>query len=75
MSESAKLTAVGLGAGLVLALALSRLIRSLMFGVGTADPEVYVVISIPLATVAAAATLLPARRAAAIEPMQALRAE
>ncbi len=74
-SESMRLTAIGLGVGLVLALLLSRLIKSLMFGVGSADPLVYVVISGVLVAVAIGATLLPARKAASIEPMQALRAE
>ena len=75
LRESFRLTAIGLTAGLVLALALSRLVRTLLFGVGTADPAVYAITSFVLAAVAMVATLLPARRAAAIEPMQALRAE
>jgi putative ABC transport system permease protein len=75
LKESMKLVAFGLFAGLVLALALTRLIASLLFGVRTADPVVYLAISLVLFGTALLATLLPARRASALEPMQALRAE
>jgi putative ABC transport system permease protein len=75
LKESMKLVAFGLFAGLVLALALTRLIASLLFGVRTADPMVYSAISLVLFGAALLATLLPARRASALEPMQALRAE
>ncbi len=75
VQESLKLVAFGLFAGLVLALGLTRLIASLLFGVRTADPVVYAAISLVLFAAALLATLLPARRASALEPMQALRAE
>ena len=75
MKESLMLVTSGLVAGLVLALALTRLIASLLFGVRTADPVVYLAISLVLFSAALLATLLPARRASALEPMQALRAE
>jgi putative ABC transport system permease protein len=75
LKEALKLVACGLVAGLVLALALTRLIASLLFGVRSADPAVYLVISLVLFAAALIATLLPARRASALEPMQALRSE
>ena len=75
LKESMKLVAFGLFAGLVLALLLTRLIASLLFGVRSADPVVYAAISLVLFGSALLATLLPARRASALEPMQALRAE
>ena len=75
LRESLKLAAFGLGAGLVLALALTRLIATLLFGVRTADPGVYAAITLVLFGTALLATLLPARRASALEPMQALRTE
>jgi putative ABC transport system permease protein len=75
LTEALKLVACGLVTGLVLALALTRLIASLLFGVRSADPVVYLVISLVLFGAALLATLLPARRASALEPMQALRAE
>ena len=75
LKESMKLVAFGLFAGLLLALLLTRLIASLLFGVRTVDPMVYVAISLVLFGASLVATLLPARRAASLEPMQALRAE
>ena len=75
LKEALKLVAWGLVAGLVLSLALTRLISSLLFGVRSADPVVYLVISLVLFGAALLATLRPARRASALEPMQALRAE
>ncbi|MGZ4825569.1 MAG: ABC transporter permease [Terriglobales bacterium] len=77
LAESLKLVGLGLLGGLVLALALAltRLIASLLFGVHSADPMVYGAISLVLFGAALLATLLPARRASALEPMQALRAE
>ncbi len=75
LRESLKLAAFGLITGLVLALALTRLITSLLFGVRTADAGVYAAITLVLFGTALLATLLPARRAAVMEPMQALRTE
>jgi putative ABC transport system permease protein len=75
LRESVGLTVMGLLAGVALALVLSRLIKTLLFGIGTTDLAVYLFTSLVLAGVATLATLLPARRAAAIEPIQALRAE
>ncbi len=75
LKESLALVAFGLFAGLLLALALTRLIATLLFGVRPADPVVYVAISLVLFSAALLATLLPARRASALEPMQALRTE
>ncbi len=75
LQEALKLVACGLVAGLLLSLALTRLIASLLFGVRSAEPVVYLVISLVLLGAALIATLLPARRASALEPMQALRAE
>jgi putative ABC transport system permease protein len=75
LKESMQLVAFGLFAGLLLSLALTRLIASLLFGVRAADPVVYAAISLVLFGAALLATLLPARRASTLEPMQALRTE
>jgi len=75
MKESLRLAALGLVVGLVLALGLSRMIASLMFGIRATDPAVYLLISAVVVVVALLAAAIPARRAAALEPMQALRAE
>jgi ABC-type antimicrobial peptide transport system permease subunit len=67
--------ALGLAAGLVLALAMTRVVAQMLFGVEATDPMTYVAVVAVLASVAAIACLVPARRAAAIDPMQALRAD
>lgn len=75
LRESMRLTAYGMASGLLLALALARLITTLLFGVRTGDPTIYFSISAIIAVVALLATLIPAQRAARLEPMQALRTE
>ncbi|MDQ2870203.1 MAG: ABC transporter permease [Acidobacteriota bacterium] len=73
--ESLRLTAVGLMIGLAAALALTRLLRGMLFEVGPADPPTLLGVSILLLSVAFFATWLPARRATAISPIEALRQE
>jgi predicted permease len=69
------LTAIGVAIGLGAAAGLTQLMKSLLFGVSPIDPVTYVGIPVVLAACAALASYLPARRAAAIDPMEALRAE
>ena len=69
------LTGAGLASGLVLAVCLVRLIASLLGGVSPDDPLVFGGITTVIAAVALFASWLPARRAASIDPMQALRTE
>ena len=75
LGQGLKLTLMGLGAGLMATLFLTRFVRNLLFGVGTADWLTFSIVSMVLCVVALAACYLPARRAAAVEPMQALRTE
>jgi putative ABC transport system permease protein len=69
------LTGIGILIGLVGAVAVARLMRSLLFGVSTLDPLSYAIVPLILAAAAAIASFLPARRAAAINPVDALKAE
>ena len=66
--------ALGLGGGLTIALLATRVVTRLLFGVEPTDPLTYATVLATLTAVAALACLVPARRAAAIDPMQALRA-
>jgi putative ABC transport system permease protein len=75
LREGLGLAAVGVAAGLVGALALSRLLSGLLFGVEATDPLTFAAVPALLALTALAATAVPARRAARVEPMTALREE
>jgi predicted permease len=73
--QAVMLAATGLGVGLVLALAAGRLIERLLFGVEPQDPLTYAAVAGVLLVIALAASYLPARRAARIDPISALRYE
>jgi predicted permease len=69
------LAGVGIGCGLVLALATTRLLRSLLFHVSPIDPVTYALACVALCGAAALASYIPSRRTAAVDPVEALRAE
>ncbi len=75
VGEGFRLTALGVVLGLAGAFALSRLLGNLLFGVEPTDPATYVATVAFLVTVAMAACWIPARRAARMDPMVALRYE
>ena len=75
MREGMVLVAAGAAGGIVAAVALARLIRGLLFQTSPLDPVTYVALPLLLAAVALFATWIPARRAAAVDPIQALRSE
>jgi predicted permease len=75
MRQGAGLTAAGLGLGLVGALVLTRLLTGLLYGMSSRDPLTFGGIAALLAAVALVATWLPARRAARIDPILAIRRE
>ena len=67
--------AMGIGAGLVIALLLSRLMNGLLYELSPRDPGVFVGVSVVLFVVAVAASLIPASRATRVDPMLALRSD
>jgi len=69
------LTGVGVVIGLGAAAALVRLMKTLLFGISPLDPLTFLAVPLILATAAALASYLPARRAAGVDPVEALRAE
>jgi ABC-type antimicrobial peptide transport system permease subunit len=69
------LTGVGVAIGVSVAAGVMQLMKSLLFGISPLDPFTYVVVPLILVTAAAVASYLPARRAAMVDPVVALRAE
>ncbi len=75
VSQALGLGAAGLGVGLAGALALTRVLASLLFGVSASDPLTFAAVCALLMAVVASAAYLPARRATHVDPIVALRAD
>ncbi|MGA1987291.1 MAG: FtsX-like permease family protein, partial [Candidatus Sulfotelmatobacter sp.] len=75
MKEGAKFAFTGIALGLAGAFVTTRLLASLLYGVGPADPVTFVVVAAVMAVVTLAACYVPARRAMRVDPMVALRYE
>jgi putative ABC transport system permease protein len=75
LRQSVTLAAVGVGVGVLAAIGTTRFLSALLFGVNPSDPATLVAVPALLLAVAAAASYLPARRAAHVDPVEALRSE
>lgn len=75
LRDSLSLMLIGIAVGVPIALAGTHLIRSMLFGLGAADPIAVTAACVILAVIAAAASYIPARRASNVDPMVALRYE
>jgi putative ABC transport system permease protein len=75
VASGTRMVVIGAVAGLMAALALSGLMKSLLFGIGPRDPLTFIAAPAVFVVVALAAAYVPARRAARVSPMEALRAE
>jgi len=75
LGQAARLAAYGIAAGLLLSLALTRLMTTMLFGVQATDVSTFAAISLALGLVAMAASFVPTRRAMALDPVTALRHE
>jgi putative ABC transport system permease protein len=75
LGSGLRLVAIGLAIGLVAAIAVSRLLRTMLVGIETSDPQVYGLVALGLLAVAAIASYIPASRASRTDPLVALREE
>jgi putative ABC transport system permease protein len=75
IGEGVILTVVGVTVGLATSLAGARLIAKLLYNVKTSDPLTFVGVALLLGAVAACASYLPARRAARVDPLVAMRGD
>jgi len=75
VGDGIRLAAAGIVIGVVIALAITRLLSALLYGVGASDPATFVGVVALLAVVSLVASYLPARRAGRVDPMVALRYE
>jgi len=75
LSQCLRITGAGIAIGLALALVLLRAIAGFLYGIEATDPATFASLSIVLLSVALLACYLPARRAARVDPLVAMRAE
>ena len=75
LGQGVRLASFGLAAGLAVSFAFTRFLRGMLFGIGAVDWITFASVAAVLFLVALAACYFPARRAASVDPMQALRTE
>jgi putative ABC transport system permease protein len=75
LGQGARLAGLGMAIGLLVALGVTRLMSSFLYGIGSTDPFTFAAVSLLLLATALLACYLPARRATRVDPMVALRHE
>jgi putative ABC transport system permease protein len=75
VGQGLRLSAFGIGAGLIAGLGLTRVMESMLVGVQPSDPLTFAVMALLFFVIAAVSSWLPARRAALLDPTRALRDE
>jgi putative ABC transport system permease protein len=75
LAEGSRMTLVGLAIGIAGALALTRLMSTMLFGVSATDLSTFLLVAVTLSSIAIFACYVPARRAMKIDPLEALRDE
>ena len=75
LRDAGTLAALGIAIGLAAAWMLSRLLNSMLYEVGAHDPATFIVVAALIGGIAMLASMIPARRAARIDPLAAMRAE
>jgi len=75
LKHGAVVIGIGILTGLAAAVGLTRLMAALLYGVTPLDPVTYAMVTVAVAATALLASLVPARRAAGVDPVTALRAE
>jgi ABC-type antimicrobial peptide transport system permease subunit len=75
LGDGLRVVAIGIAIGIVAALALGRLVQSLLFGVSATDPSSMIAATVTLCVLAGVACMVPAWRASRVDPMVALRSD